>query len=164
MNGERSLYLAMAAQILAALQFLLRRVLIAPYIKKILDPLGRYIILKAEIKDKIYVLVNIYAPNKDKEIVTFLNKLVKTLQNEELDSENYIVIGGDFNCPLSPTIDKKGGTLIHRKSVTSCNVCLQSQLDLVDIWRIKNPDVKTFKWSKKSPRIFLSPGLLANLK
>jgi len=42
--------------------------------KKILDPLGRYIILKAEIKDKIYVLVNIYAPNKDKEIVTFLNK------------------------------------------------------------------------------------------
>jgi len=28
--------------------------------KKILDPLGRYIILKAEIKDKIYVLINIY--------------------------------------------------------------------------------------------------------
>lgn len=48
--------------------------------KKILDPLGRYIILKAEIKDKIYVLVNIYAPNKDKEIVTFLNKLVITLK------------------------------------------------------------------------------------
>jgi len=38
---------------------------------------------------------------------TFLNKLVITLQNEDLDSENNIVIGGDFNCPLSPTIDKK---------------------------------------------------------
>ena len=74
--------------------------------------MGRYIILKAEINDKIYVLVYIYAPNKDKEIVTFLNKLVITLKNEDLDSENNIVIGGDFNCPLSPTIDKKGGTLI----------------------------------------------------
>ena len=32
---------------------------------KAIDALGRYIILKAEIKDKIYVLINIYAPNKD---------------------------------------------------------------------------------------------------
>ena len=93
--------------------------LTAPYIKKkILDPLGRYIILKAGIKEKIYVLVNIYAPNKDKEIITFLNKLVITLQNEDLDSENNIAIGGDFNCPLSPTIDKKGGIIIQRKSAT----------------------------------------------
>ena len=63
--------------------------------QKILDPLGRYIILKAETKDKIYVLTNIYAPNKDKDIVAFLTKLLITLQNEDLDSENNIVIGGD---------------------------------------------------------------------
>ena len=30
----------------------------------------------------------------------------------------------------------------------------ESSLDLVDIWRIKNPDVKSFTWSKKFPRIF----------
>ena len=81
--------------------------------KKILDPLGHYIILKAEIKGKIYVLVNIYASNKDKAIVTFLNKLVIMLKNEDLDSENNFVFGGNFNCPLSPTIDKKGGTVIQ---------------------------------------------------
>ena len=57
--------------------------------------MGRYIILKAEIKDKIYVLINIYAPNKDKDIVAFFTKLPTTLQNEDLDSENNIVIGGD---------------------------------------------------------------------
>ena len=33
---------------------------------KILDPEGRYIILKACIQDKDYVLINAYAPNKDK--------------------------------------------------------------------------------------------------
>ena len=35
-----------------------------------------------------------------------------------------------------------------------CTNCLQSQLDLVDIWRIKNPDIKSYTWSQKSPRIF----------
>lgn len=45
------------------------------------DPLGRYIVLKAGIKDKMYVLINVYAPNKDKDIVAFLNKLLITVQN-----------------------------------------------------------------------------------
>lgn len=40
--------------------------------QQILDPLGRYIILKADIKDKTYLLINIYAPNKDKDLLTFL--------------------------------------------------------------------------------------------
>ena len=38
---------------------------------KILDPLGRYVIL-AEINDKMYVLINVYAPNKDTNIINFL--------------------------------------------------------------------------------------------
>ena len=31
---------------------------------------------------------------------------------------------------------------------------MQSELDLEDIWRIKNPDTKSFTWSQNSPRIF----------
>ena len=57
-------------------------------------------------------------------------------------------------CPLNPQLDKKGGVLLQRKSVTNCIECLHSQLDLVDIWRIKNPETKSFTWSQKSPRIF----------
>ena len=55
---------------------------------------------------------------------------------------------------LNPELDKKGGVLFQRKSVTNCIECLQSQLDLVDIWRIINPDTKSFTWSQKSPSIF----------
>lgn len=87
--------------------------------QKILDPLGRFIILKADIKDKTYVLINVYAPNKDKDILSFFNNLLATLQKENLDSEDNIIIGGDFNCPLNPEIDKKGGIIIQRKSVTA---------------------------------------------
>ena len=32
----------------------------------IIDPSGRYIILKVDIEDKVYVLINIYVPNKNK--------------------------------------------------------------------------------------------------
>ena len=38
---------------------------------KLSDPVERYVILKAEIKDKMYLLIIIYAPNKDTNIVEF---------------------------------------------------------------------------------------------
>ena len=84
-------------------------------LSKFEDPRGRYLILKAEIKDKLYVQINIYAPNKDKDI-TFLNNLRTILQNKNLEDEENIIIGGDFNCPLNPSLDKKGGAMLPRKS------------------------------------------------
>ena len=62
-------------------------------LSKLEDPLGRYLILKAEIKDKLYVLINIYAPNKDKDIITFLNNQRTILQNDNPEDEENIIIG-----------------------------------------------------------------------
>ena len=121
---------------------------------KILDPLGRYIIIKAEIEDEMYILINIYAPNKDTNIVNFFNNLLMTLRENEFDEEENIIIGGDFNCPLNPLLDKKGGLLIPRKSVVTTIDSLQEELDLVDIWRMKNPAKRSFTWSQNSPMIF----------
>ena len=111
---------------------------------KILDPLGRYITLKAEIEDKMYVLINICAPNKDTNIENFLNSLLMTLQKKNTDEEENIIIGGDFNCPLNPVLDKTGGLLNPRKSIVATVHSLQEELALVDIWRVKNPMEKSF--------------------
>ena len=54
---------------------------------------GRYITLKACIQDKDYVLINVYAPNKDKDQVNFFNNLLSILQNENLDSVDNIILG-----------------------------------------------------------------------
>jgi len=51
---------------------LIRNVFDCTIRQQILDPLRRYIIFKADIKDKTYLLINIYAPNKDKDLLTFL--------------------------------------------------------------------------------------------
>ena len=54
-------------------------------------------ILKAEIKEKLYVLINIYAPsNKHTNIASFLDNLRTIVQNENLDDEDNIIIGGLF--------------------------------------------------------------------
>ena len=63
-------------------------------------------------------------------------------------------MGGDFNCPLNPSIDKKGGLLNVRKAVISTIGNLQEELDLVDIWRVKNPEEKSFTWSQNLLIIF----------
>jgi len=89
--------------------------------------LERYVILKAEIKNKIYVLSNIYAPNKDNDSFNFFADLLARLKNENLNEENIIV--GEFNCPLNTILDKKGGILMLRKSVVSIVNSIQGDLD-----------------------------------
>ena len=87
------------------------------------DPLGRFVISKVQVNDKVYVLVNIYAPNKDKDSILFFKKLHTLRQTENLDSEENIIVGGNLNCPLNPTLDKRGGIMIPRKSVVNSIEC-----------------------------------------
>ena len=68
-----------------------------------------------------------YAPNKDKDSVKFLEALRTTLRTENLDKEN-LIVGGDFNCPINPILDKKGGSLLSRKSVAASISCFQEDL------------------------------------
>ena len=76
------------------------------------------------------------------------------MQNENLDSVDNIILGGDLNCPLDLLLNKKGGASTKRKSVISCVEDFEGKLDLMDIWRSKTPDVKSFTWSQKSPQVF----------
>ena len=64
---------------------------------KILDPLGRYVILKAEINDKMYVLINVYAPNKDANIIKFLDNLLMILRKNNFDEEENINNNNNIN-------------------------------------------------------------------
>ena len=118
------------------------------------DPSGRYLIVKASIQDKQYVLVNIYAPNKDKDLLEFFRSIQKLICDNDFDNEENIIIGGDFNCPIDPLLDKKGGVLSPRRAVVERILCMQSELELIDIWRIRNPSMRRYTWSQKSPCVF----------
>ena len=58
-------------------------------------------------------------------------------------------MGGDFNCPLNPIV----GNLMPRRSVINAIEHLQWELDLHDIWCIKNPTDRSFTWSQPEPLV-----------
>ena len=60
----------------------------------------------------------------------------------------------NFNCPMNPLLDKKGGSSASRKIAIDSIECFQEEFDLVDIWRVKNPEIKSFTWCQNSPQIF----------
>ena len=122
--------------------------------ESIVDSNGRFIILKVLLSGEPALLVNIYAPNRDNELVTFYRSLLQTIVKNNLDEIEDIIIGGDFNCPLNPVIDKRGGCMIPRQSVINVIEQLQSELDLHDIWRVKNPTIRSFTWSQSNPLVF----------
>ena len=61
-----------------------------------------------------------------------------------------MIIGGDFNVILNPEFDGLGGKPKLKESVKIIDQ-IRSSFDLVDIWRIRNPDVKRFSWRQKNP-------------
>ena len=85
------------------------------------------------------------------------------LQNENLGDKENIIIGGDFSCPLNPSLDKKGGTMLPRKSVIETIDCLWDELDLVDIWRVKKPSLNVSRGAKLA-NDFMQLRLVADFK
>ena len=116
-----------------------------------IDPQGRFL----KIEHNMFILANIYAPNKDRCSRLFFKNLQNHLLEFGISAENNIIIGGGFNCPLNPHLDKKGGILIPRANVVSAINDLQTNLNLHDIWRIKNPDERSFYLEPKVAFCFL---------
>ena len=116
------------------------------------DDSGRFIFLDTLIQDSPFLLVNIYAPTKASEQCQFLDEIAFHIADKVCQSEHYIITGGDFNATFEPNLDCSGG----RPSIKNCiknlnDIMLQN--DLVDIWRVRNPDKKRFTWRQKNPLI-----------
>lgn len=117
-----------------------------------MDKNGRFIILEANVHDHPFLFVNLYAPNKTKEQSTFLEEIREELDNYCLAEDYNIVMGGDFNVIFDPDLDGNGRNPKRKESVKCIeNICLAN--DLIDTWRIRNPNVKHFPWRQKTPVI-----------
>ena len=116
------------------------------------DDEGRSIIIEAEVQGSPFLFVNIYAPNKVQDQCRFFDKLNKNIEDRVVNEELRIIIGGDFNVTLDSDLDCSGGRPFRKDSVKHIqDLCLD--FDLVDIWRIRNPDSKLFTWRQRNPFI-----------
>ena len=102
------------------------------------DSTGRILSILIKLVDQLLRLTNIYAPNTDAERRIFY-----------VDLENYLssshnnILGGDFNCIIDSKLDKHGGNPAPRQHANHILHRLTSRLDLVDIWRERNPHKRT---------------------
>jgi len=116
------------------------------------DSEGRYIFVEALVQDAPFILVKLYAPTSNQEQCVFFDGVANTLENLVLDHNCQIIIGGDFNSHLDPNLGNLGGRIESKPSVEKINEIMTAN-DLIDIWRIRNPEKKQFTWMQKKPLV-----------
>ena len=110
-----------------------------------IDTKGRFICCLAEIEDRKILLVNVYAPNTDDP--NFFLELINQVEDDSFSERDITLIRGDFNLVLEPKLDRYKSSGNHTRS---CNVITEymKQVDLCDIWRVRNPETKRFTWHR----------------
>ena len=117
-------------------------------LKAYTDPKGRFIICDLITNGKHITLANIYAPNEDDP--NFFTSVFNQLLDFKCEE---IIVGGDFNLVLDVDKDKKGGLArSHKKSLEVIND-FSENLDLIDAWRVLNPESSRFTWRQKKPEV-----------
>ena len=119
---------------------------------KVIHESGRLIILYCTVQGQYFVLVNIYALNSESEQLIFLKYLSESLRSLTFDTSAIVIIGGDFNCSLS-TIDMAGGSYNPKLKSISLIKCISEESDLIDVWKVRNPESQMFTWHTLNPLI-----------
>lgn len=94
------------------------------------DPEGRFLFVKGTLHGVRYTFASIYAPNEGS-----VNFLVRTFRKLEEFREGCLMVGGDFNLGLDPSMDTSTGrTALSFWALKQVKQLLSSQ-HLVDSWR-----------------------------
>ncbi len=109
---------------------------------------GRIISLSAKVEDKNVRFVCVYAPNKENERKAFF----KSDLEDHMDSEQYNVLLGDFNCTLED-VDRShlnnGGIEVGRAELSE----FMKKKQLFDVYRRRNPRKKEFTYFKPNSTV-----------
>jgi exonuclease III len=98
------------------------------------------------VDEKEIWLINLYGPNQDDPY--FFENIYTNLLN--LEAINYqIIMIGDYNKVLSTSMDRKGNhsTNYHHRALKEITNIMDT-LEIVDIWRLKNPNLVRYTWRR----------------
>lgn len=110
-----------------------------------MDPEGRFLFIKGRLYGYCYTFASIYAPNTGT-----VNFLARTLKLLEKFREGFLILGGDFNLTLDPSIDTSTGkTPISFKALKYIKQLLRSY-HLVDGWRVTHNGIKDYSYYSKT--------------
>ena len=107
---------------------------------------GNFILVTCSIGTQTYLLVNIYGPNEDNP--NFYHSLKSLLQTFRTD---HTIIGGDFNFVMNANVDSFNYAREYNTNAKRIFVNFINDNDLVDIWRVRNPNKLEYTWSRNNP-------------
>ena len=113
------------------------------------DQNGRILLIECVIEGTELILANVYAPTKDhiQLQLSFISELEDFLQSY---LGKNVLLGGDFNTCLNEKIDKKGGITNIQTTYNKRIRGLMENMNLVDIWRTRNPNELKFTRRERS--------------
>ena len=117
-----------------------------------IDDEGRFVLLEALIQDTLFLLMNIYAPNKMSEQSIFYRDIQKLINETDDEKNHKIMLGRDFNITFDQKLDCLSGNPIRKSSLKAVEDIMLEH-NLIDIWRVRNPECKRFTWRQKCPLI-----------
>ena len=117
--------------------------------KQLIDIEGRILILEVEIENENYLLINLYNANTETEQLKTLNILSTLLEQIQNIGEKSIILGGDFNFYFNEKLETSGGSPLLKKHSISNFLEIKEGLNLCDLWRVRNPKMKTFTFRQR---------------
>ena len=119
------------------------------------DGNGRLQIMSVKLSefDSKILLINIYNENEEKDQLVLLDKLEQLLVPFGDVSDHVVLFGGDFNLIFDKSLDASGAVGALKIKSLSALTNLIEKFDLVDIYRIRNPDTKRFTFRQGNSRI-----------
>ena len=87
---------------------------------------GRRLLVNIKVDDNIITIVNIYAPNDEKNRIDFFKRLKSWISQYALNDNNLLIVG-DFNCILQST--DRANTLVNADRSSKCLHDLMSFLN-----------------------------------
>lgn len=106
----------------------------------ITDPEGRFIIINISINNNPITIVCIYGPNSDDS--SFFHNLFSSISNLSFCP---VIIGGDFNTVINPSLDKSKTPRKHWQSTKTIEQFM-SDFGLGDGWRLQHPTTREYTY------------------
>ena len=92
-----------------------------------------FLILEAMIDDSVFILINVYNPNTEKEQVSTWEKMNLMLETFDDLVNKIIILGGDLNLFLDLILEAEGGSPVLKKSSVSKLIEIKEKYKLCDI-------------------------------
>ena len=102
-----------------------------------------------------YILKNLYNSYTETEQLKTFKELQSLLNFIDINQNKLIIFAGDFIIFFNSKLETKGGKPLPKRKSISKLVDIKENLNICDIWRIRNPECQNFTFRQNHSTGFI---------